>query len=600
MARMETARFVACRRLAAIFGMVLIPGTAAFAQCVKEAKDVSIGGSAARFANYACTAPSGSKVNVQFLRLSEAAAAGVIKGQLWPEVQGYLGGARLVENAVSAETRMLFDKFGKTQDEETAYYVETFAPKVGKGTEKSSAGSGIKQMTYLTFPDTEGLTEQSIALPDEDAEIKSSTSWPADFKFYYLGVRPDEVDTKCSKPEDYACVMLWRAMNAEDVRLFEERFQRQEKLLAAELGQLNDPADENPEIEKIETPGAGILPLISYLTKDGWPQDFIAINGKYSPCGGGYDFGYYPRQLILDVAMIENASAKSVAITEVLGAATLGGLRAANTVPTPERSGQALGTLAPGEKVMVALRINFVVPTGLKETFGTKIERARAFYAIIEKLPAGTIIKEKPFDDQTPPLKKKKESYKPPERPNMSPYVFGPELAMAGLVVDGEEIVLEETSSNFIELTAGEGYGSCPYLYVMNEETGRWVNYGKVIHAADAPSKETTEEVKLHGLAKRFRIAEEELEISHIDRLSLIVELKKGQTVRFEPPVAALKAADKRYVDVAAGKAIEINFDIPDSIKPEDVSEARLAVTGYYRRYSSLQISGEVPFIAAD
>ncbi len=253
-----------------------------------------------------------------------------------------------------------------------------------------------------------------------------------------------------------------------------------------------------------------------------------------------------------------------------------------------------IGKLAPGEKVTIPLRINFVTAQGLKTLFAGPVEKARAFYTGIERLPAGSIITEVVAAGAEPPknlLRKRKESYLPPERPGMGTYVYGTEITMNGLMVDGARVLLQETSTNFLELTAGEGYGSCPYLYAFDATSRRWINYGKVIHEADAPSKELTEEVRLERLSTRFQIAEEELEVSQLDQVSLVLDLKKGQTMRLDPGQPALIAADKRYLEVAAGKAVEIAFQLPPGIRDVDVAQARLIVTGYYTRYASMKIS---------
>ena len=56
-------------------------------------------------------------------------------------------------------------------------------------------------------------------------------------------------------------------------------------------------------------------------------------------------------------------------------------------------------------------------------------------------------------------------------RPRQSPrtHFYGPEIALKGLVVAGKPIVFDQASRNFMQLTAGEGYGSCPYLYAWDD-----------------------------------------------------------------------------------------------------------------------------------
>ena len=45
---------------------------------------------------------------------------------------------------------------------------------------------------------------------------------------------------------------------------------------------------------------------------------------------------------------------------------------------------------------------------------------------------------------------------------------------------------------------------------------------------------------------------------------------------------------DARYATIKAGDRVEFSFALPPTIKPEDVKQSTLAVTGYYRRYSDL------------
>ena len=55
-----------------------------------------------------------------------------------------------------------------------------------------------------------------------------------------------------------------------------------------------------------------------------------------------------------------------------------------------------------------------------------------------------------------------------------------------------------------------------------------WVRHGKVIDKANSKDKEMTETKTFSGFRSKFRLAEEELEVSYIDHVKLEVELKDG------------------------------------------------------------------------
>lgn len=114
------------------------------------------------------------------------------------------------------------------------------------------------------------------------------------------------------------------------------------------------------------------------------------------------------------------------------------------------------------------------------------------------------------------------------------------------------------------------------------------MHHGKVIHVANGKDKEATETRQFEGFRAKFRLAEEELEVSYIDHVKLEVELKDGGGMTLKPDLAAMNAKDGSYATIKAGDRIEFSFALPPSLKPEDVKQSTLAITGYYRRYSDL------------
>ena len=99
-----------------------------------------------------------------------------------------------------------------------------------------------------------------------------------------------------------------------------------------------------------------------------------------------------------------------------------------------------------------------------------------------------------------------------------------------------------------------------------------------------------TQDIDLEAFATRFRLAEEELEMSQINRVTLTVTLDSGETSVLLPDDVRLKEKDARYVPVMSGREITINFRLPPGIRQEQVTKSALSITGYYRRYSSMNV----------
>jgi hypothetical protein len=151
-------------------------------------------------------------------------------------------------------------------------------------------------------------------------------------------------------------------------------------------------------------------------------------------------------------------------------------------------------------------------------------------------------------------------------------------VATSGLVMGGKQLVFDQTSRNFMQLKAGEGYGSCPYLYAWDEGHSAWVRHGKLIDKANSKDKEMTETKTFAGFRSKFRLAEEELEVSYIDHVKLEVELKDGTGMTLRPDFEAMAAQDGRYATIKAGDEIEFSFALSPTVEAEDVRRSTPAV----------------------
>ena len=288
--------------------------------------------------------------------------------------------------------------------------------------------------------------------------------------------------------------------------------------------------------------------------------------------------------------VVTNISSSPVAVDSLLGNALTGELRTESVATAAENAAAQAETipaariLKPGELLAVPLKLSFLTEA---EAFKDKTT-AEKIYGWIKKAPAGKLFSTSK-DVFTTPVLKLRESFAPPSVPPHPNYVYGPEFVLKGIGIDGQTIDFKEASRNLLTLSDEPGFGSCPYLYAWDDRDGVWVSRGKVIDDARGKSKETTQRISFAGFRSKFRLAEEELEVSYIDHVKLEVELNDGTGMTLKPDFAAMDAAGLRATPPSRrATASSSAFALPPTVKAEDVKQSTLAVTGYYRRYSDL------------
>lgn len=596
----ETFTFAAvCLALLFICGM----SATAEAQCVASFREIKFPDGSARVKNYVCKSEGSAKpdIRVEFDRLSEAAAGNLIQGTPYLDLEKAFGKVRIIDNAVAVETKKLFDEFGTKSLDANCYAFQVASAPGGKGYQNDAeATCGERAMWYLTFPDRESLTSMQFPLPAEVDYYQAHPDWPQGYSFSYKSGAYCEGDTS-----PILCTFIWRAARPEDLANYEANQAAYNKALGLDdytpEPTEQDAVDSDPQADEAEAETSDTdtwanapkryFSLVNYLTRDGFPDDFLFITGEASECGGGVDFSIHIRQMLLDIAFIQNISNKPVSIEDLLGSevqATNLRAAAAGAIGTADRIALADGEIKPGETVALPLAISFIMADSLKAQFGDPAEAAKTFKRIQSAAP-GTVFELKDEGDEAARVVKKlRESFGAPTAPKPATYMFGPEVTLKGLVIAGKPLVFDQASRNFIQLTAGEGYGSCPYLYAWDDGQNTWVRHGKVIDAANSKDKEMTETKTFAGFRAKFRLAEEELEVSYIDHVKLEVELNDGTGMTLNPDFAAMSTQDGHYAAIKAGDRIEFSFALPPTVKAKDVKQSTLAVTGYYRRYSDL------------
>ncbi len=590
--------------------LVAMSANALAQTCFKDHREVVHSGGSAKLRNYLCKVGDSRRsqlVRVTFLRLSDAMAGALVLGRPLRALRDVVGSARVIENEVYKETQHLFSEYGEDDSGEWSTAIDT-PPVYGLGSGRASGrgsnsdnttskGEPIRFLNLTTMSDrwAEGESE-SIQIEADDAVVQNSTDWPSGYNQYY----------RCND-DIIGCTTIWKYIGPGDLDDIERDTDAAWKKIEEELAR-EDAGVAEPSTGSEEPAGADAVdpePLVPsykrhfamfrHLAKKGWPEDFLVIMDADVGCGDDpLGFTYLPRPLMLDVAVVENLSSTPVQIDDFWGAKSeTDRMRADSTTDElrkrpPVALGVGANTLPPQASIAVPLRILFA--EAWDKDFWGETAVASMVYRKIRALKPGSLISEKltTEDGNELTIKKRRESFLPPILPKANRYNYGPELSLSALMIDGKSVVLEGTSANFLNMTAASGENSCPYLYSWDTTRKSWLSHGKVIDTARERKNMATELVSVKPGTLRFKLAEEEPEVSYIDEMELRLTLSRGQQISLKPKQSALAHRDERFLRILAYRSEVIEFELPEGLVPSEIARSELAITGYYRRYSTL------------
>jgi len=563
----------------------------------------------ARIKNYVCSIAGNEKaqLRVEFDSLSEVAAGSLVEATSNPDLAQILGENlgkwRAVRNDVFDEAKTLFDAYGTKEVITKGFRLSHRNVDVLR-TESatalvvpSPANPQPPTIWYFRWPDAENGTGVGLPLPADNKTIVGTTHWPNGWRFYYNSV--DAVGAQpCKETGFIGCTELWRPARASDLADYfvNRRADEAQK-------QLKDPefdAEGRADDEKTMR----YFHLVQHLNAAGWNADFLTVSGNLDSCGGGFDFFLRVRQMRLETAFVTNISSQPLSIDGLIGDVATGAALRASTAPTHlAASGPLPGktiTLAPGDTIAVALRILFVPAGGRDAVFQTDylsgvqpidLSAAGRVYQAIQSARPGTIFKDKNASDAALAIKKTRESFGPPSAPDAADFVWGPAIDLRGVTLNGQRVDFDHGAPNSFTISFGGEYGSCPYLYVFDANANAWVRHGKIIDKANSATKETTQVIEFAGLADRFSIREEELEVSYIRSVRLDVQLRGGRNIELAPREQEGSAPAASFAVIRSGEAHDYTFALPDAVAAADVVHSALVVRGYYQRYSSIPIA---------
>lgn len=617
----------------AIFA-IAVSATAVGAQCLEDTRGAPSNEANVRLKQYLCKVGNEPQpsLQVEFHRLVEPAASLLLTNSSLESLRATFGTPRIVQNAVWRELRDLSNRFGQTFTYGRDLELSLAAPvaKTKSDDEVSServAGkydqpdlldpaikaAAKKQLKSIKSVHADHNIETDVDYPAlaEVQAIMSKSDWPAGFNMNYSlngeGIEeavlprgaPDGAMTRGFVKKNAARdvpfdVTLWKGMTKADLEAYAGRLRDLNAYIARQTRQARP--------EGVAKARPGYLEFLKHVTRESMPADFLILSAMIDEgCGDSsalccWKLTFNQRAIAVTMSVIRNVSNRPLKLdalhgtqraTPVLRAAAL-----RNTQPGLPLD--ALATeLKPGESVVVPLALTLIdAHSAMGDRGGpdsTGVAWANNIYQRIQATPKGTIF-ERRFEKRE--MSKVRESFAAPTLPKAPDYNYGPEVELTGVSVAGARVDFKTRSANFLALTIGEGYGSCPFVYSWSDGEKLWTNHGKVLEKAQGKEKRQTDATSIAGLRLRWRIAEQEPEIAHIHGARLVLELTDGQLVSLQPsygPLAPrLKGRSAGAMVLLWGERSDLRFRLPPSVRAASVVSSRLEVDGYYERYGQI------------
>lgn len=558
-------------------------------------------------------------LKITFLRLNEAVAGSLAKKEPILEFEGILKGITVAENDVYRELQALFNKFGRKQvypadSLQLVLSIKEFEGGGWKSIELPTAArdaKGTQKFWTVSSPYPSPANRVTISMNAALEAIYSGDHWPAGFKQIYT-----------CRSQDILCTTAWTYLRPADLDVIERDSIAAENAELGDLAKDSSPVTQGPSgdlppgLAPVTSADAAVDPadwpssqkysrdfaFFRYLGAAGWPTEFVVASSDNNECGSDFSFGYQARPLALDVAVIQNAGTEPLKLVDIVGfrlaSKALRRITSETTSDQPARLSEAGTVISPNGRLALPLRIVFLDPVPDWRT-PKRVAEAQAMYQKLRAKPQQGITSVL-VGTQRPRarIRKKFSSFGPPELPAEIEFAYGPEISLRGLILAKNSpsvgqpafdlVTLSDSDlehyeePDIIQLTPPTPGGSCPILYAYVD--GEWVNMGKVIHEANGKDNVMTSLVSVDPRARRFRIAEEEPEISTIKRVSLSLKLRDGSRITLNP---VSRPGNRPATDfqLPAYSKIDLEFALPDDHAAEDVVSGELSITGSYERY---------------
>jgi hypothetical protein len=542
--------------------------------------------------SYVCSLGKGSRpaFQIEFDRLSEVGAGGIVEDSISSELKSVYGSFRVAKNDVFLEAKKIFDAYGVREVTDNCIKLKLTTGSPAQDYQRpapenlGACESNKSVMWYLTYPQSENHTQKGF--PDSWQLRVVMNKWPPNWNFYY---------TACAEKTPLVdCVMLWRPMTQSDL----VNYEKQIRVYEAKIGAIYPVAGREADATGHPDPTGPIADryflLVDHIAHGNLPDDFLTIvDGDPAHCGCGEGLektGIHVRQLLLETAFVRNISNSALALDgffgEPDGSTALRPFQAGSATAPGQALSIGAATLQPGETLAIPMRINFVPADSLANAFEEPSEADKT-YRRIRATPPGTLLKTQDCEKN---IGVRSDSFGPPSAPSPKLYSYGPALTLKGVSIAGARVDFDNSASNFFRIAAGDSVGSCPYVYSWDRDEKDWVRHGKIIDRANAREKETTERISIKGLATRFQIREEEFELTFVHKVRLELELNDGRSLTLKPVNRLRRESARHYDRLKYNSLREYAFNAPVGQNEGVVVKSTLVVSGYYLRYSNMAL----------
>ena len=569
-------RFLAISLLVALLATT---SAAAHADCSEELRKVRFDEDrGVGLRTYLCRTDgnsSSAQVRIEYHRVSDMLASMIFNRMSSPMVEKAVGRADVVENEVYTAFMDLQNCFGTTSDDETLSF-DVYGP----NNEKSEyLRETVRPNTIRSLGFRYSASQRPFFPAVAEFNSVRAKTFPTGSSYFYRGVCRDYAG-KCPVSQRKIILNVWRGLTLSDI----ENYSASARSFNALFRRLTRrPVESHEKVHEAIPP---LLEMARYVGSAGLPEDFVILIGDNEndgdcsdesavdgPSIGAWDFGYWPRKLIVEALVVENVSKEKTQIGALMGSWTSEPkLRAIQTPSTSTNRINFTRELAPNQKILIPTRILF----GPDGRFYKEMASLRQTTANIQSLVGANS-----FTGQA------KHAV-----PVLKTYAFGPELTINGLLIDQKSLSLQgRRSATWADLYKSSDELSCPFLMSWDSETNDWVDHGKILKAAYGSEREMSEARAFTGFRGRFRLEEREAEVAYIDKAELRITLSNGSVELLRPNDDKLTERDNSYLQLFAGQGVEIEFLLPDKVSSNEVVRSELALTGYYDRYSSLLAS---------
>ena len=573
----------ACLHLLLLCASLFVGATGSRASCLEDNRQIKTGSdSIVRIRSYLCHVsdqPNSPEIRAEYYRLSDGAISELTGGGTSSSLQNVFGSPKVIENELTETYRDLVRRFGmvvRTGPNARSLTLNIETP----GKVNNEGGIDVQEQHSGRLS---SLLDTDADHPEGDfPALKEIVSLqkrviPSGLNFFYLISQCHDKDDAdlMDKPRcnnfkaSESRFQFWRPLTVADVQNYATNVATYNGLLHRHR---KDPIS-------VQTPKE--LQLFRYLAGgQELPEDFSLLIGRADEAGCGdertglgWSFQYTSRLILMDAILIRNVSSQAITLAALLGSSSSAkDLRvppdeARTTYPGNSQIDLSV-SLGPNQSVLFPTRIKFVPDEFFARAFPYRQTASAIFQQVGSRGFGGNTMAH--------------------STPRIRDYVYGTDIFVMGLVADGHRVDFSSKSANFLNLTIASEAGSCPYL--LADRNGTWETYGKILHSANNQSSETSQTITYADFIVRFRLEEREREMASIDEASIVYLLKDGSTVETMASDARLSKRDHEYLYLAWGDLFDLEFDPPRGLRPVDVVETRLTLTGHYQRDANVAL----------